>query len=54
MPPPLKTFWAGWRAEQALRSVPAAAVQEERAGGTGLYFETAFSSVRAWSIWSYA
>jgi hypothetical protein len=25
----------GWRAEQALRSVPAAAVQEERAGGTG-------------------
>ena len=26
--------------------------QEERAGGTGLYFETALSSARAWSIWS--
>jgi hypothetical protein len=39
--------------EQALRSVPAAAVQEERAGGTGLYVETASSFARAWSIWSY-
>ena len=30
--------------------VPAAAVQEERAGGTGLYFETALNSARAWAI----